>query len=185
LKLRPRSEAWRTNPDYFGKGGIIAAALDVCSPLIIKSHAHQKIDQPVAYITWRNRTSQYCPGAIAPSNNIFWISAMINTVVRLLLIAVLLAPISALAAADQARTQFCWAIGKFDHTVYFAEAETREDRQAGFDDLLEISGIDHHAVKCDTLDSTSYRLTRTALLKDWLESEFEIVNTTFLSDLDY
>ena len=87
---------------------------------------------------------------------------MINPVVRLLLIAVLLAPIPALAAADQAHTQFCWTIGKF-----------------------EISGIDHHEVKCNTSDLTSFRLTRPALVRDWLESEFEVVNTTFLSDLDY
>jgi len=112
-------------------------------------------------------------------------SAMINPVVRLLLIAVLLAPIPALASADQAHVQFCWTIGKFDHTVYYAEVENREDRQASFEPLLEISGIDHHAVKCSTLDLTMFRLTRTALVKDWLESEFEVVNTTFLSDLDY
>ena len=110
---------------------------------------------------------------------------MINPVVRLLLIAVLLAPISALAAADQAHIQFCWTIGKFDHTVYFAEVENREDRQASFEALLEISGIDHHAVKCNTSDLTSFRLARAALVRDWLESEFEVVNTTFLSDLDY
>ena len=110
---------------------------------------------------------------------------MINPVVRLLLIAILFAPIPALAAADPAHIQFCWATGKFDHTVYFAEVEDREDRRASFESLLEISGIDHHAVKCNTSDSTSYRLARAAQLKDWLESEFEIVNTTFLSDLDY
>jgi hypothetical protein len=111
---------------------------------------------------------------------------MINSVVRLLLIAVLLAPISALAAADQAHIQFCWTIGKFDNTIYFAEVENREDRQESFEALLEISGIDHHAVKCNTTwDSTSFRPARAALVKDWLESEFEIVNTTFLSDLDY
>lgn len=110
---------------------------------------------------------------------------MITPLVRLLLIAVLLAPISALAAADQAHIQFCWTIGKFDHTIYFAEVENREDRQASFESLLEISGIDHHAVKCNTSDLTSYRLARAASVKDWLESEFEIVNTTFLSDLDY
>ena len=110
---------------------------------------------------------------------------MINPVVRLLLIAVLLAPIPALAAADQAHIQFCWTIGKFDHTVYYAEVENREDRQASFEALLEISGIDHHAVKCNTSDLTSFRLTRPALVRDWLKSEFEVVNTTFLSDLDY
>ena len=110
---------------------------------------------------------------------------MINSVIRLLFVAVLFAPISAFAAAEQARVQFCWALGKFDFTMYFAEVENREDRQASFDALLDISGIDHHPVKCSTSDSKTHRLARTELLKDWLESEFEIVNTTFLSDLDY
>ena len=110
---------------------------------------------------------------------------MIKPIIRLLLIAALLAPGSAFADAEQARVQFCWAMGKFDHTIYYAEIENREDRQASFDELLEISGIDHQAVKCSTSDSTSHRSARAKLLKDWLESEFEIVNTTFLSDLDY
>jgi hypothetical protein len=110
---------------------------------------------------------------------------MINSVIRLLLIAILLAPISAYAATDQDRVHFCWAMGKFDHTIYFAEIENREDRQTSFDMLLEISGIDHHAVKCSTSDLTTHRLARAALFKNWLQSEFEIVNTTFLSDLDY
>jgi hypothetical protein len=110
---------------------------------------------------------------------------MIKPIIRLLLIATLLAPGSAFADAEQARVQFCWAMGKFDHTIYYAEIENREDRQASFDELLEISGIDHQAVKCSTSDSTSHRSARAKLLKDWLESEFEIVNTTFLSDLDY
>lgn len=115
---------------------------------------------------------------------------MINPFVRLLLIAffliaIFLAPIPAYAAADQAHIQFCWTIGKFDHTVYYAEVENREDRQASFEALLEISGIDHRAVNCSTSDPASFRLSRAALVKDWLESEFEVVNTTYLSDLDY
>jgi len=110
---------------------------------------------------------------------------MIKPFIRLLMIAALLAPGSAFADAEQARVQFCWAMGKFDHTIYYAEIENREDRQASFDELLQISGIDHHAVRCSTSDSTSHRLARAKLFKDWLESEFEIVNTTFLSDLDY
>ena len=61
----------------------------------------------------------------------------------------------------------------------------REDRQASFEALLEISGIDHRAVNCSTTDMASFRLSRAALVKDWLESEFEVVNTTYLSDLDY
>jgi len=110
---------------------------------------------------------------------------MINPVIRLLSVAILLAPIPALAAADPAHIQFCWTIGKFDHTAYYAEVENREDRQASFEALLEISGIDHHAVKCTITDLASFRLSRVALVQDWLESEFEVVNTTFLSDLDY
>ena len=105
-------------------------------------------------------------------------------VIRLLLTAALLVPNLAYAA-DQDRVQFCWAMGKHDHTIYFAEVENREDRQASFDTLLEISGIDHHAVKCSTSDLATHRLARAELFKNWRESEFEIVNTTFLSDLDY
>jgi hypothetical protein len=103
---------------------------------------------------------------------------------RLLLTAALLVPNPAYAA-DPDRVQFCWAMGKFDHTIYFAEIENSEDRQASFDALLEISGIDHHAVRCSTLDAATHRLARAGLFKNWLEAEFEIVNTTFLSDLDY
>ena len=62
-------------------------------------------------------------------------------VIRLLLTAALLVPNLAYAT-DQDRVQFCWAMGKHDHTICFAEIENREDRQASFDTLLEISGID-------------------------------------------
>ncbi|WP_156908474.1 hypothetical protein [Bradyrhizobium murdochi] len=110
---------------------------------------------------------------------------MIRPFIRLILIAALIAPNLAIADIAQTPVQFCWATGKFDHTIYFAEVGNREDRQASFDTLLEISGIDHHAVKCTTSDIETHRLTRAQLMKGWLESEFEIVNTTFLSDLDY
>ena len=110
---------------------------------------------------------------------------MINSVIRLLFVAALLVPISASVAGDQARVQFCWAMGAHDHTIYYAEVDNREDRQASFDTLLEISGIDHDAVKCTTSDQATHRSARARLMKNWLESEFEIVNTTFLSDLDY
>lgn len=105
-------------------------------------------------------------------------------IIRLLPTAALLVPNLA-HAAEPDRIQFCWAMGKFDHTIYFAEVENREDRQASFDTLLEISGIDHRTVNCTTSDPATHRRTRAALFRDWRESEFEIVNTTFLSDLDY
>jgi hypothetical protein len=122
---------------------------------------------------------------LATQTTIFWNSAMIKPVIRLILIAALIAPNFAFADAAHTPVQFCWAMGTFDHTIYYAEIENREDRQASFDTLLEISGIDHQAVKCSTSDSTTHRSARARLMKDWLESEFEIVNTTFLSDLDY
>jgi hypothetical protein len=120
-------------------------------------------------------------------NNIhfFGNSAMIKPSIRLLMLTAMLAPGPALAAAEQDHVQFCWAMGKFDHTIYYAEIENREDRQASFDSLLEISGIDHHAVSCTISAPATHHPARAALFKTWRESEFEIVNTTFLSDLDY
>ena len=89
------------------------------------------------------------------------------------------------AVADEASVQFCWALGKFDNTIYFAEVEGREDREASFIALIELSGIDYDLLECRILDSGSYRPARAGLMKSWSDSEFEIVNTTFLSDLDY
>ena len=89
------------------------------------------------------------------------------------------------ARADPGSAQLCWAIGKYDHTVYFAEIEGREDRQASFASLMEISGLYHQSLECRIQDLKSHRLARAALMKEWRNSEFEIVNTTFLSDLDY
>jgi hypothetical protein len=106
-------------------------------------------------------------------------------VIQLLLLAVLPAANPAFADADAARVQLCWVLGKFDNTVYFAEVEGREDRQASFVALIEISGIDHHPVECRVADSRSRRSMRSELIKSWAESEFEIGNTTFMSDLDY
>ena len=95
------------------------------------------------------------------------------------------APASINPAFAEASVQLCWVLGKFDDTVYFAEAEGREDRQASFMTLIKISGIDYDRVECRISDSKSHRRARAELMKGWSDSEFEIVNTTFLSDLDY
>jgi len=98
---------------------------------------------------------------------------------------------TASASGGKARTdaettvQFCWASGKFDGTIYFAEAVNREDRSGSFATLLEISGIDHHPVNCSVLDEKSYRRARSELMDAWSAAEFEVINTTFMSDLDY
>ena len=99
---------------------------------------------------------------------------------------------SSLSAASPARAdsgeisaQLCWGIGKYDHTVYYAEIQGREDRQASFASLMEISGLYPQSIECRIQDLTSHRLARAVLMKEWRDSEFEIVNTTFLSDLDY
>lgn len=97
----------------------------------------------------------------------------------------LLATNPAIAESKETSAQLCWAVGKYDHTVYFAEIEGREDRQASFARLMEISGLDHRSLECRIQDLASHRATRATLMKQWRESEFEIVNTTFLSDLDY
>jgi hypothetical protein len=112
-------------------------------------------------------------------------NAIVSCFVQLLLLAGLPVVTIVFADANEVRVQFCWAVGKFDHTIYFAEAEGHEDRQASFAELIEISGIDHHPIECRMLDSRSYRLLRADLIKKWSASEFELVNTTFLSDLDY
>src|SRR3978361_736139 len=91
----------------------------------------------------------------------------------------------AFAGVEEASVQFCWALGKFDNTIYFAEVEGREDRKASFIALIELSAIDHDRIECRISDSQSYRLARAELMRSWADSEFEIVNTTFLSDLDY
>jgi hypothetical protein len=96
----------------------------------------------------------------------------------------LLATSPARADSDE-YAQLCWAIGKLDHTVYYAEAEGAADRQASFASLMEISGLNPLGVECRIEDRKSHRSTRAALMKQWRDSELEIVNTTFLSDLDY
>ena len=183
-------ERGHINPDDFSSKWMITP--------IATRRTLAKIDQPVAYLTSRNRTPKYMllPGQArgrATQTTLFW---KLHDDAKyheedvcpgrsfLLLITVLLVPNLAYAA-DQDRVQFCWAMGEHDHTIYFAEIENREDRQASFDALLEISGIDHHAVKCSTADSATHRLARAVLFNNWRESEFEIVNTTFLLDLDY
>jgi hypothetical protein len=105
--------------------------------------------------------------------------------VRRLLFTGVFASLLAPAYAEQGVVQFCWSMGKYDNTVYFAEIDNREDRQTSFEELIEISGIDHYPVQCSTSDSESHRLLRPQILKNWLEAELETVNTTFLSDLDY
>ena len=112
-------------------------------------------------------------------------NAIFGLLVQWLLLAAPPAANPAFAGVDEASVQFCWALGKFDNTIYFAEVEGREDRQASFMALIEISGIDHDRVECRISDSRSYRLARAELMKSWSDSELEIVNTTFLSDLDY
>jgi hypothetical protein len=110
-------------------------------------------------------------------------------IAQVLVLSPLLAAIP--ARADSAATgsnesaQLCWAFGKYDHTVYYAAAEGREDRQASFASLMEVSGLTHSALECRIEDLKSHRVTRAGLMKQWRESEFEIINTTFLSDLDY
>lgn len=107
-----------------------------------------------------------------------------RSIVAVLVFLPLLAA-SPVRADPNESAQLCWAIGKYDHTVYYAEVEGREDRQASFASLMEISGLYPQTIECRIEDLRSHRSTRAALMKQWRNSELEIVNTTFLSDLDY
>ena len=81
--------------------------------------------------------------------------------------------------------QLCWVIGKFDNTVYYAEADGREDRSESFAELIHISGIEHFGVRCVQQPTPGYAKFRERLLRDWDDLELEVVNTTYMSDLDY
>lgn len=91
-------------------------------------------------------------------------------------------------AADarvEPKTQFCWAIGEYDDTAYYAEAEDREDRSTSFQDFAEIMGIVHTGVHCRTRDAATHQSLRPKILGAWRAAGLSPVNTTFLSDMDY
>jgi hypothetical protein len=87
--------------------------------------------------------------------------------------------------ANTTSGQLCWAVGKLDNTVYFAGIEGRDDRSASFAALIEISAIDAFPAQCATLPVAAYRALRALLVEEWMDAELEVVDTTFLSDLDY
>jgi hypothetical protein len=107
---------------------------------------------------------------------------LIYTFACVLLFAALIRPA---LAADRETGQLCWAVGKFDDAVYFAGIEGREDRSASFKSLIEISGVEAFPVRCKTLPVADYRDLRARLVRDWKEMELEVIDTTFMSDLDY
>ena len=87
--------------------------------------------------------------------------------------------------ASAAHGQFCWAVGSYDRTVYFASIEDREDRSRSFHDLLYISGIEFTACRCVLQDLADHRSFRSEMVESWRRAELEVVDTNFLSDLDY
>jgi hypothetical protein len=103
-----------------------------------------------------------------------------NAIGGLLLIELLLL-VSTPARSNDHQIQLCWSLGKFDQTVYFAESPLLDDRKASFAEMLDISAIDHRAVECNNLD----RAQRNAIMRSWSDTPLEIIDTTFLSDMDY
>ena len=89
------------------------------------------------------------------------------------------------ALAKGGTAQMCWTVGRFDNTVYFAEIEEREDRSGSFAELLEISGIENFGVQCVRQDVRAHRRFKRHMIEDWRDLELEVINTTFMSDLDY
>jgi hypothetical protein len=94
-----------------------------------------------------------------------------------------MAPVS--PAADRDTGQLCWAIGRLDDTVYFAGIEGREDRSESFASLIDISGLETFPARCVTLPVKDYRRLRRQLIAEWKHAELEVIDTTYMSDLDY
>lgn len=101
-------------------------------------------------------------------------------VLRLLAIAILLAATNG-AHAQAPDSQFCWIQGRYDLTIYYAEAEGREDRSESFAELLRISGIDFDDVSCKRGLTDDQRQQ---LFENWKRRELEVIDTTFMSDMD-
>jgi len=108
-----------------------------------------------------------------------------NKVARILACTFLLLATQTALGSNKISGQLCWTIGKFDNTVYFAGIEGREDRSASFASLIEISGIEAFPVTCAILPVAEYRALRALMVKEWRDAELEVIDTTFLSDLDY
>jgi hypothetical protein len=85
------------------------------------------------------------------------------------------------SAAGADDLQFCWVQGRYDLTIYYAEIEGREDRSDSFAELLRISGIDFDDVHCKTALAAR---ERAQLFEVWRRRELEVIDTTFMSDLD-
>ena len=94
-------------------------------------------------------------------------------------------PHHAAAQSVAAVHQFCWVVGAYDNTVYYAEVANREDRSQSFASSIDISGIGHAGVYCENLSHSDYPQRREALFKAWQDMGYERANTTFLSDLDF
>jgi hypothetical protein len=82
---------------------------------------------------------------------------------------------------DILQSQFCWVQGRYDLTIYYAENIGREDRSESFGELLRISGIDFDDLSCKQNLSAEQRMR---LFEDWKRKELEVIDTTFMSDLD-
>src|SRR4051812_23582107 len=135
-KPRLDPERGRINPDYPSSKWVIThnkhrrrlgKNRPACGvPHMKKSHAE-------IYVAARSGPSPSRSGLGRPfQTTLFWNCAMMpgilnrfSPVIRLLWTAALVPTLA--YAAEQDRVQFCWAMGKFDHTIYYAEIENRED----------------------------------------------------------
>jgi len=104
---------------------------------------------------------------------------------RILYAGLVQAFLSGATASAGDTIQFCWAQGARDGTIYYAQAVGREDRSASFAELLTISGVEHAGANCFREESALALTRRAELMRQWLGAELEVINTTYMSDLDY
>jgi len=110
------------------------------------------------------------------------VTRLVRALMALFLVTAAAPPV---LASDRDTGQLCWAIGRLDDTVYFAGIEGREDRSASFASLIEISGLETFPPSCLTLPVNDYRSLRQQSIAEWRQAELEVIDTTYMSDLDY
>ena len=122
-------------------------------------------------------------GCFRPNDNFGMpMTLLAHALTHLLLVT---APVPPALTADRDTGQLCWAIGRLDDTVYFAGIEGREDRSESFASLIDISGLETFPARCVTLPVKDYRRLRQQLIVEWQQAELEVIDTTYMSDLDY
>jgi hypothetical protein len=84
-------------------------------------------------------------------------------------------------ATGEDALQFCWVQGRYDLTIYYAETEGRDDRSEALPSSCASAGSTSMTFHCKTALAARERAQP---FEAWRRRELEIIDTTFMSDLD-